>query len=475
MVLPSPRRAVVALALLVVSVALSAQPHARALAASSVTEGAPRSAAAPAGGDAYSGARWRTRDMPVRYYIRTEGAPAGAVAAIRAAAQAWVDDAGSDVRLAYAGTTTRRPGSEDGVNVIGWGKVPEDSVGYNTIWFNRDTKVITEFDIAFNPSEAWSSWGEDGHYDVQSVATHEIGHALHLDDLYGGGDRESTMYGYSRRGDTGPRSLAAADLDGVRRIYPARHPNDRTAPSGRSDAVGWYAGPAAITLTASDGSSGAGVDAISYRLDGGPVKTVYAPRCVVRVSRLGRHTLWWSAKDLNGNRSVWRSRSFTVRAKPVLTLGIVSPPGTAGASRISGRMTPAKPAEGATVWLQRRTAGGWSRTGDRAIVAGGAFRFGREADPRAVYRVVFSGSDVVAPGSSRTLKRGALRALLAGSLGSSGGAAQGARGAMAQSSSRPLTPTVRLRTMGPWLPAGVVALFAALAAMVARRRRRRTA
>jgi len=56
--------------------------------------------------------------------------------------------------------------------------------------------------------------------DVQSVATHELGHAFGLLDLYGDPDSEKTMYGYGSTNDISARDLEPEDEAGIAYIYP---------------------------------------------------------------------------------------------------------------------------------------------------------------------------------------------------------------------------------------------------------------
>jgi hypothetical protein len=79
---------------------------------------------------------------------------------------------------------------------------------------------ITDCDTTFNTYYSWSTSGGAGAYDVQNVATHELGHWLYLGDLYGGGDTEKTMYGYTSLGETKKRTLETDDLNGINYIYP---------------------------------------------------------------------------------------------------------------------------------------------------------------------------------------------------------------------------------------------------------------
>ena len=80
--------------------------------------------------------------------------------------------------------------------------------------------TITDTDLVFNSYYSWSTSGAPGLYDVQNVATHEFGHFLMLNDLYGGGDTEKTMYGYVGTGETKKRTLVADDLSGINAVDP---------------------------------------------------------------------------------------------------------------------------------------------------------------------------------------------------------------------------------------------------------------
>jgi hypothetical protein len=80
--------------------------------------------------------------------------------------------------------------------------------------------TITDSDLVFNSYYSWSTSGAPGLYDVQNVATHEFGHFLMLNDLYGGGDTEKTMYGYVGTGETKKRTLDTDDLNGINAVYP---------------------------------------------------------------------------------------------------------------------------------------------------------------------------------------------------------------------------------------------------------------
>jgi len=68
-------------------------------------------------------------------------------------------------------------------------------------------------------------WGtgtpSSSEYDIWSVAAHESGHAVGLNDLYSSSNAQLTMYGYGTLGSTRQRTLGRGDVDGMRQAYPA--------------------------------------------------------------------------------------------------------------------------------------------------------------------------------------------------------------------------------------------------------------
>jgi hypothetical protein len=104
----------------------------------------------------------------------------------------------------------------DGFSYLG----TDGTIAQNSFWFNPTTGVLSESDIVFNTYYSWSVTGASGTYDVQNIATHELGHALSLDDLYGYFDSEKTMYGYANEGETKKRSLDPDDVAGICHLYP---------------------------------------------------------------------------------------------------------------------------------------------------------------------------------------------------------------------------------------------------------------
>lgn len=55
-------------------------------------------------------------------------------------------------------------------------------IGVCHYWYWANTKEMIEFDIVFDSEEPWSTIGAEDAFDVQNMATHELGHTLVLDN-----------------------------------------------------------------------------------------------------------------------------------------------------------------------------------------------------------------------------------------------------------------------------------------------------
>lgn len=100
-----------------------------------------------------------------------------------------------------------------------WGATSYGStgpVGVTAISYSGSTIVGCNAD--FNTYFSFSTSPSSSQYDVQSVALHEFGHWLTLNDLYSSSDSAKTMYGYASEGQT-KRSLSKDDIDGIVYIY----------------------------------------------------------------------------------------------------------------------------------------------------------------------------------------------------------------------------------------------------------------
>ena len=57
-------------------------------------------------------------------------------------------------------------------------------------------------------------------YDLQNIATHEIGHWIGLNDLFDDSDKDLTMYGFGAGGEVKKRTLGQGDISGKNELVP---------------------------------------------------------------------------------------------------------------------------------------------------------------------------------------------------------------------------------------------------------------
>jgi hypothetical protein len=171
----------------------------------------------------FSGNSWRHPPYPeVRYRINENTADCeGEGAAVQAAAAAW-SASGANFSFVYDGASGASGSSNNGVNDICWGSLSDGTVALSSIWYNPDTLVISECDLVFNDNYNWSSSDtpDNTAYDIQTLALHELGHFLMLNDLYRSEDRDKAMYGIAIPGWI-KRALHPDDIAGIRDVYGA--------------------------------------------------------------------------------------------------------------------------------------------------------------------------------------------------------------------------------------------------------------
>ena len=156
------------------------------------------------------------------FFVNTSGSPAGSLVALQNSMQTWSDVPTSSFVFLYAGATTSLShGDFDGQNIVTFAPMGNTGVlAENNFWYNSVTGQLVDSDIRFNTTYSWSASGAPGLYDVQNIATHELGHSLALADLYGVTDAEKTMYGFGELGETRKRTLDPDDIAGIAHLYP---------------------------------------------------------------------------------------------------------------------------------------------------------------------------------------------------------------------------------------------------------------
>jgi hypothetical protein len=176
---------------------------------------------------------------PVRWFNSTAAAPGVSAnqfqSAVDAAVATWEAVPTAAITFEYAGPTSASPDADnDGLSVLGFEAHPEMDRTLAATGFTIDVTngAIVEADIFFNTAFQWSTSGAANAFDLQSVATHEIGHfiglghsALGETEMQAGGRRVtaagSVMFPIAfDRGITTDRTLQPDDIAGVSNAYP---------------------------------------------------------------------------------------------------------------------------------------------------------------------------------------------------------------------------------------------------------------
>jgi len=182
--------------------------------------------------------KWR--QSPVRWFSSTADAPGVTAAQFQAAVNAafgtWEAVPSATIAFQYGGFTSARPSDDDdGLSVLGFESHGDLDRTLAATGFTIDiiTGAIVESDVFFNTAFEWSTSGAASAFDLQSVATHEIGHFLGLGhsalgetEMQAGGGRRvlaasSVMFPIAfGRGITTDRALQPDDVAGVSNTYP---------------------------------------------------------------------------------------------------------------------------------------------------------------------------------------------------------------------------------------------------------------
>jgi hypothetical protein len=230
-----------ALTLLVMIVSLTAQPAQAYLHLTSST------------GSKQTPLKWN--QARVRWFATDRGV-AGVTAAqfqtaVAAGFATWEAVPTASVAFQFVGFTSARPFDDDGISTFGFDAQPDlDRVlGATSFVVDTLTGEIVESDVFFNSIFTWSTAaaGDASRFDLQSVATHEIGHFVGLGhsaigetEIRPDGGRRviasgAVMFPISLgRGITADRTLQPDDIAGVSDLYPDGDFDDTTgAISGR--------------------------------------------------------------------------------------------------------------------------------------------------------------------------------------------------------------------------------------------------
>jgi hypothetical protein len=148
---------------------------------------------------------------------------AAVVNAVRAAFHEWTSNRNHCRRpdrsafvSSYQGRTGRHFGDDD-YNTVDWGPVSRipgcrGSIGCTQTWYLPGGGAV-ESDTRFNINVRWIVGRSTRGYDIQSMAAHEIGHALQFDHVTSVAKRQWTniMWPYLQEGDRSGRRLGRGD------------------------------------------------------------------------------------------------------------------------------------------------------------------------------------------------------------------------------------------------------------------------
>ncbi|MEN6343468.1 MAG: matrixin family metalloprotease [Methanospirillum sp.] len=171
---------------------------------------------------------------PIQFYFNpTPFAPA--IIGITNAANTWnAANPTSSVRFVYAGLEQTAGVAYDGKNTICFRPASE----FTSSTMRAETTItstvpggqIIEADIKFNEGYSWQvgNTASGTTFNVETIALHELGHVLGLNDLYGyyptgPNDLGKAMFGMTEDsfGNMNEKTLDADDIAGVRWLYPS--------------------------------------------------------------------------------------------------------------------------------------------------------------------------------------------------------------------------------------------------------------
>ena len=169
------------------------------------------------------GVKWTS--FPVSYIINPtnqQGLSQDFISsAISNSAETWDYATSKELFNTYTINYTAQYGIQDFKNTIVFGDYSDSNViAVTSVWYTRIGKRIIEFDQLYNTDFIWGDvFFNTTVMDLQNIATHELGHAVGLGDIYNQVCNSVTMYGYSGYGETSKRTLEKPDITGLQKLY----------------------------------------------------------------------------------------------------------------------------------------------------------------------------------------------------------------------------------------------------------------
>ena len=169
----------------------------------------------------------------VRYFVNPTNlyvSPADAIADVQNAAGDWNTQAGVNVKLSYAGTTTASVLALDYTNNIFFRNDSSGAIAETYWWWDGsgnlvDADTVLHENYKFYAGNAGCAG--DGYY-IENTLAHEFGHALGMGHST---VTTATMYPYSGICETIRESLDPDDIAGIQSIYPLSTGQPPAAPT----------------------------------------------------------------------------------------------------------------------------------------------------------------------------------------------------------------------------------------------------
>ncbi len=117
------------------------------------------------------------------------------------------------------------PYTLDSKNQVSFGDLETGTIAVTVVWGRFSgptfTRELTAWDQIYNTDFIWTTDAaqEPTKMDFWNIATHELGHAMGLADIYNTSCSDVTMYGYGSQGETSKRDLAPDDITGINLLY----------------------------------------------------------------------------------------------------------------------------------------------------------------------------------------------------------------------------------------------------------------
>lgn len=175
-------------------------------------------------------ARWKTTEPYVLNEFNNSGMPASFVSSVTSGSMGTWDNQVAFQVFGSRNTTQAVDGADtsapDNKNEVYFAGITDPGViGVTIVWgyfagppFARE---LIEYDMVFDDVDY--RWGDATLdplvMDYQNIATHELGHAAGLADLYESTCSQETMYGYAAGGETKKRDLNTGDIQGIKTLY----------------------------------------------------------------------------------------------------------------------------------------------------------------------------------------------------------------------------------------------------------------